>query len=51
MDIYIENGANLNLLGKREPHLYGTRSFDDYLKTSFMTIYIEFRSNKSKHIW
>ncbi len=32
MQILIINGPNLNLLGKREPRLYGTRSFDDYLK-------------------
>ena len=27
------NGPNLNLLGKREPSVYGSQSFDDYLET------------------
>ena len=29
--IQIINGPNLNLLGKREPTVYGNASFDDYL--------------------
>ncbi len=31
--IVIVNGPNLNLLGRREPHIYGKRSLADLLKT------------------
>jgi len=31
--ICIINGPNLNLLGKRQPEIYGTTSFEDYLRT------------------
>ncbi len=32
MKLIIINGPNLNLLGKREPSVYGKTNFDDYLK-------------------
>ncbi len=32
MQILIINGPNLNLLGKREPDIYGNQSFEDYFK-------------------
>ncbi len=31
MKIQIINGPNINLLGKREPGIYGSTSFEDYL--------------------
>ena len=31
MKLIIINGPNLNLLGKREPDIYGTATFEDYL--------------------
>ena len=32
MKILIINGPNLNLLGKREPQIYGNQSFEMYLE-------------------
>ena len=49
MKIIIINGPNLNLLGKREPETYGTKSFEEYfieLKDQFPQIELEyFQSN------
>jgi 3-dehydroquinate dehydratase II len=33
MQIAIINGPNLNLLGKREPEVYGKQSFEQYFET------------------
>jgi len=33
MKIQIINGPNLNLLGTREPGIYGNQGFDEYIKT------------------
>ena len=49
MKIIIINGPNLNLLGKREPDIYGNQSFEDYfedLKIKFPQINLTyFQSN------
>ena len=49
MKILIINGPNLNLLGKREPSVYGHESFEEFLeqvKHQFSTIEIDyFQSN------
>lgn len=45
MKIIIINGPNLNLLGKREPEVYGSLSFEDYfieLKNKYSTIHLEY---------
>ena len=49
MRIQIINGPNINLLGKREPSIYGSVTFEDYLvelRTRYAEVEIEyFQSN------
>jgi 3-dehydroquinate dehydratase-2 len=48
--ILILNGPNLNLLGKREPGVYGNQSFDDYFETLTSTFpEIELHYFQSNH--
>ncbi len=45
MKIQIINGPNLNLLGKREPSVYGNQSFEDFfatLKSRFANIELHY---------
>lgn len=54
MKICIINGPNLNMLGKREPEIYGSRSFEEYLtelKAGFTDVQFEyFQSNHEGRI-
>ena len=45
MQIAIVNGPNLNLLGKREPHIYGSQTFEEFysdLRSRFPEVVFEY---------
>ena len=51
MKLLILNGPNLNLLGKREPGVYGSSSFEDYfekLKKKFSKFNLEYKQSNSE---
>lgn len=51
MKIYVINGPNLNLLGSREPQLYGNSSFETYfetLKTMFSEVELTYIQSNSE---
>lgn len=54
MKIIVINGPNLNLLGKREPSIYGNQTFEDYfenLKQEISDVELTyFQSNHEGHI-
>ena len=54
MKILIINGPNLNLLGKREPEIYGRQSFEEYfeiLQTAYPEVTMHyFQSNHEGEI-
>jgi len=54
LKIKIINGPNLNILGKRQPHIYGYQNFEDYfdtLKKKYKKVELSyFQSNKEGEI-
>ena len=52
--VYLINGPNLNLLGKREPHLYGHQTLADVQAdcarlAARLTLQLEFRQSNAEH--
>jgi 3-dehydroquinate dehydratase II len=51
MKILIINGPNLNLLGRRQPEIYGTQTFEDFfltLKANFPNIELHYFQSNSE---
>ncbi|MFK7935167.1 MAG: type II 3-dehydroquinate dehydratase [Saprospiraceae bacterium] len=51
MKLIIINGPNLNLLGKRETHIYGSQTFEDYfatLQASYSQVELEYFQSNSE---
>lgn len=52
-NIVILNGPNLNLLGTREPEIYGSQSFEDYfkeLKTAFPEVNLAYEQTNHEGV-
>lgn len=55
MTIFVLNGPNLNLLGVREPAVYGTTSLDDIrraleVRAKALGVAVDFRQNNSEGV-
>ena len=53
MKILILNGPNLNLLGRREPHIYGSQTFEyylDILRRNTPSVSIEFMQSNHEGV-